>query len=74
MLNQYQLEQDHWVTARAAIAFAVQIFYQVVYMREVHCCVDLPQQVILRYQHVCAQQLDCLALFVLSVHHFHHLC
>ena len=73
MLNQYQLEQDHRIDARAAIVFAVQLFHQVVDMREVHRRVDLSQQVVSGYQHVRAQQFDRLALFGLSVHHFHHL-
>lgn len=42
-------------------------------MREVYCPINLSQQVVFRYQHVRAQQFDRLALFGLSVHHFHHL-
>ena len=42
-------------------------------MREVYCPINLSQQMVFRYQHVRAQQFDRLALFGLSVHHFHHL-
>ena len=73
MLNQHQLEQHHRIAAGAAIVLAVQILYQIVYVREIHCRVDFSQQMILWHQHIHTQHLDCLPLFLFSLQHLHHL-
>ena len=73
MLNQYQLEQRYRVTAGPSIVLAVQIFYQIVDAREIHRCVDFPQQMVWGDQHVHTQHLDCLPLFGFSLQHLHHL-
>ena len=56
-----------------AVIRAVQVHAQIMDEAEIHRRVDLAQQAVFRYQHVRAQQLDSLTLFVLSVHHVHHL-
>ena len=62
MLDQHQLKQNHRITAGPSVILAVQVFYQFVYARKIHRCVDLPQQVSLGYQHICAQHFYRLAL------------
>ena len=73
MLDHHQLEQHYRVTAGPAIVLTVQIFYQIVDAREIHRRVDFPQQMVLGYQHVHTQHLDCLPLFGFSLQHLHHL-
>ena len=62
MLDQHQLKQNHRITAGPSVILAVQVFYQFVYARKIHRCVDLPQHVSLGYQHICAQHFYRLAL------------
>ena len=62
VLDHHQLKQNHRITAGASVILAVEIFYQFVNAREIHRCVDLPQQVFSGYQHICAQHFYRLSL------------
>ena len=62
MLNHHQLEQYHRVYARSPVILAVASFYYFIDVRKVYCLVYLPQHMILRHQHVCAQHLYRLPL------------
>ena len=73
MLDQYQLEQDHRIAARAAVVFTVQIFYKTINVCKVHCCINLSQQMILGYEHIGTQHFYCLTLFHFLLQHCHHL-
>ena len=52
MLDQYHLEQHHWVYARSAIVFAVQWLHHLVQPAKIHCSVYFPQQMLLWHQAV----------------------
>ena len=73
MLDQYQLEQDHRIAARAAVVFTVQIFYKTINVRKVYCCINLSQQMILGDEHIGTQHFYCLTLFHFLLQHCHHL-
>ena len=55
------------------IIHAVQTFHQIVDAREIHRCINLAQQAILRHQYVHTLHLDCLLLFSPLLQHLHHL-
>ena len=72
VLDQYHLEQHHWVYAWPAVVLAVQIFHKFVYLFEIDCCVDLSQQVIL-WDHVLQiYKFKLSTIFCFFYQHLYH--
>ena len=72
MLDQYHLEQHHWVYARPAIVFAVQGLHHLVQSAKIHCPVYFPQQMLLWHQTVYANHLDYVTIHFPAFQHLSH--
>ena len=72
MLDQYHLEQHHWVYARPAIVFAVQGLHHLVQSAKIHCSVYFPQQMLLWHQTVYANHLDYVTIHFPAFQHLSH--
>jgi len=74
VLDQYHLEQHHWVYARSAIVLAVQWLHHLVQPAKIHCLVYFPQQMLLWHQAIYSYYLYYMTVhFPTFQHLFHHL-
>ena len=72
MLDQHDFEQHHRVYAWPTVVLAVQILYKFVDLLEIDCCVDLPQQVILRDYFFQTYKFQLSSIFCVLYQHFYH--
>ena len=72
MLDQYHLEQHHWVYTWPPVVLTVQWLHYLVQPAKIHCLVYLPQQMLLWYQTGYSHDLYDVPLHFPSFQHLSH--